>query len=345
MSAAKHPPFSGECRNCATSFVGHYCPECGQEAHIEVPSGWEFLHEFFGHYVALEGRLIRTLKTLLFAPGQLTLDYLEGRRQCHVRPLRLYLSCSVLFFLVLALTEHFNESGIHEGAAQEKAAVSSAAPAQKKLDSADAEIDRKVRAALAQAGKTSPASAPATQSLSIQINDEDDSEPSKPSAGASSAQGNTEAGINIKGDGLVTIGNWHGRIDSKQTLETFKHHIPHAIFALLPAFAAILALLYRSRRQRYGAHFLFALHLHAFAFLWLIPPLLIPEQPPQWLETLNDYWVWGLPIYLALALRRVYGGRWRPVILRILALFSLYGVAALVAVVALAIAAAMGSVR
>jgi hypothetical protein len=343
MSAAKHPPFSGECRNCATSFAGHYCPECGQEAHIEVPSGWEFLHEFFGHYVALEGRLLRTLKTLLFAPGQLTLDYLEGRRQRHVRPLRLYLSCSVLFFLVLALSEHFSESGVHEAAAPEKAAVSSAG-VQKKLDSADAEVDKKVHAALAGLRKESSASGPAAYSVTIKTGDEEDGESSKPSAGASSAPGKTGVGINIKGDGLVSIGNWHGRVDSKQAFETFKHHIPHAIFALLPAFAAILAVLYRSRRQRYGAHFLFALHFHAFAFLWLIPPLFIPKLPPQWLETLDSYWFWGVPVYLALALRRVYGGRWRPVILRILALCFFYGIAALIAVVALALAAAMGSV-
>jgi hypothetical protein len=88
------------CRNCASSASGKYCPACGQETALHPPSAGEFLHEFVGHYVALEGALWRTLKALV-RPGKLTVEYYEGRRRQYVLPLRLYLTASLVFFLAL----------------------------------------------------------------------------------------------------------------------------------------------------------------------------------------------------------------------------------------------------
>ena len=101
-----------ECPNCrfALDHVAHrmeeplrYCPRCGQETTLHPPSVAEFMHEFVGHYVALEGALWRTLRLLVFRPGQLTAAYLGGRRREFVLPLRLYLSASFLFFLAAKL--------------------------------------------------------------------------------------------------------------------------------------------------------------------------------------------------------------------------------------------------
>lgn len=62
----------------------------------------EFVHEWLGHYVAVEGALLRTLKALLFQPGLLAADFIAGRRARYVGPLRLYLTASVLSFLLLS---------------------------------------------------------------------------------------------------------------------------------------------------------------------------------------------------------------------------------------------------
>ncbi len=42
---------------------------------------------------------------------------------------------------------------------------------------------------------------------------------------------------------------------------------PYVIFLLLPVFAGIMMLTYRSRRMTYGEHVVFSLHLHAFWFI------------------------------------------------------------------------------
>ena len=92
------------CDNCGAPLSGKYCSACGQR-HFDHP-----VHDF-GHFVseALEdlthadSRLWQTLIALLFRPGFLTLEFLEGRRVRYLPPVRLYLVLSVLFFLIVAL--------------------------------------------------------------------------------------------------------------------------------------------------------------------------------------------------------------------------------------------------
>lgn len=61
------------------------------------------MQQLGGAYLSTEGALWRTLKLLLFKPGELTRRYLAGRRKHYVLPLRLYLTISVLVLLVLRI--------------------------------------------------------------------------------------------------------------------------------------------------------------------------------------------------------------------------------------------------
>jgi hypothetical protein len=94
---------STHCLNCGAAVTYHYCAVCGQETKLHVPSAGEFIHEFVGHYVALEGKLWNTLQKLLCRPGFLTAEYIAGRRVRYVQPLRVYLTFSIIFFFVLKL--------------------------------------------------------------------------------------------------------------------------------------------------------------------------------------------------------------------------------------------------
>jgi len=94
-----------DCANCGHALPvdprARYCPHCGQETALHPPTFLEFAHEFVSHYVAAEGALWRTLATLLLRPGRLTREYLAGRRRRYVLPLRLYLTASFLFFVLV----------------------------------------------------------------------------------------------------------------------------------------------------------------------------------------------------------------------------------------------------
>lgn len=94
------------CLNCGAAVDCNFCPNCGQETRLHVPSAYEFFHEFVGHYVALEGKLWKTLGMLLFRPGKLTAEYIAGRRVRYVQPLRIYLTLSILFFALLKFGPH-----------------------------------------------------------------------------------------------------------------------------------------------------------------------------------------------------------------------------------------------
>ena len=99
----QHDEETGNCHNCGAAVSYHYCALCGQETRLHVASAGEFVHEFVGHYIALEGRLWTTLHKLMCRPGLLTAEYIAGRRQRYVQPLRVYLTFSILFFFVLKL--------------------------------------------------------------------------------------------------------------------------------------------------------------------------------------------------------------------------------------------------
>jgi hypothetical protein len=89
------------CPSCLANANGHYCATCGETLRPHLPSASEFVHEFIGRYVALEGKLPRTLALLLFRPGRLTIDFLHGRRLPTIAPLRLYLTLSLIMFAMI----------------------------------------------------------------------------------------------------------------------------------------------------------------------------------------------------------------------------------------------------
>lgn len=97
------PSHTGSCHNCHAPVSETYCGQCGQKAHVHIASAHEFIHHFIGHYVAAEGKLWPTLKALLLRPGELTLEYIRGRRTRFIDPLRLLLTVSLLAFLAIKL--------------------------------------------------------------------------------------------------------------------------------------------------------------------------------------------------------------------------------------------------
>lgn len=94
------------CPNCEAPLADPpppFCPQCGQETRVRAPTLGEFLQQFGGAYLSTEGALWRTLKLLVARPGELTRQYLAGRRKHYVLPLRLYLTISVIVLLLVRL--------------------------------------------------------------------------------------------------------------------------------------------------------------------------------------------------------------------------------------------------
>ena len=94
---------SNPCLNCGTNIQLSYCPECGQPEIDSDPTFREFLHELAEEFLHWDGKLLSTFRLLVTKPGALTTEYLAGRRVRYISPLRVYLTCSLLFFFVGAV--------------------------------------------------------------------------------------------------------------------------------------------------------------------------------------------------------------------------------------------------
>lgn len=91
-----------QCLNCETALIGTHCHACGQKAHIHRTMG-AFLHDLLHGVLHFEGKIWRTLPMLLWHPGRLTREYIDGRRVRYVGPIALFLFTVFLTFALFSL--------------------------------------------------------------------------------------------------------------------------------------------------------------------------------------------------------------------------------------------------
>lgn len=102
-SHAGHPGKLTVCPNCDTPLPHqeNYCPNCGQQNHeLKLPLG-HLIYEVVENITHFDDKLWRTLKAIFTRPGQITADFLAGKRVRYVPPVRLYVFVSVIFFFLV----------------------------------------------------------------------------------------------------------------------------------------------------------------------------------------------------------------------------------------------------
>jgi hypothetical protein len=239
------------CLNCQRALGAprpRFCPACGQETNVKPPTLREFAQQFGGAYFATEGALWRTLKLLLLKPGELTRQYLAGRRKHYVLPLRLYLTISLLALLALRLGADLD---IKTDAGGSLRSVTPAEMAREMRDFNVVEAGRR-RAGLKQ-GVFFCENLP--DWLCHRLQRRLDVDPKSFAAQAA------------------------------ELPERFIERFGSAMFLMVPLFALCLKLLYLNRGMRYTEHLVFALHLHTFWFIALACTL-VPVKPVSGLAAL-----------------------------------------------------------
>lgn len=102
---------STECLNCAASFHGAFCPECGQKASTGRLQLRELPGQIADTLFNFDGRVPRTVLGLLREPGRVCRDYVEGRRVRYVEPFRYCVTILAIVILVNVSTG-FDGAGI-----------------------------------------------------------------------------------------------------------------------------------------------------------------------------------------------------------------------------------------
>ncbi len=99
------------CLNCEQpiSDKDNFCSNCGQ-VNDELPlSIKQFISEFFSGFFSFDTRFFNTFVPLLFKPGKVSKDYVEGKRRRYVNPFQLYLHVTIIFFLLQGLFSALDE--------------------------------------------------------------------------------------------------------------------------------------------------------------------------------------------------------------------------------------------
>ena len=241
------------CLNCGAELAGHYCSQCGQEDNELRVSLRRLARDFLAEQLGLESKVPTTLWRLMTKPGLLTKEYLAGRRVRSLLPLRLYISASVVYFLLLSLP--FFGRNFNPGL---------------KITGVDAAAIDSARSGMARKGIKAGDSA-----MTISV----------PGARVSSdLRRDIEKFVSRRMKRF-------GRMSTEEAVGFFKSsfikYMPNAVFMLLPVFTLILYLLYRKTGRFFAEHLIFTLHVHAFAFAVLTLSLLLPDL----LEVIAPVWI------------------------------------------------------
>ena len=124
----------GACLNCGTALVGSHCYSCGQRAHVHRTIG-AFFHDLLHGVLHFEGKTWRTLPKLAWQPGQLTREYIDGKRAKYISPIALFL------FVVFVTFALWNALGGF-GEIDEQIEAPSTEQMQTQISDLDAEIVR-----------------------------------------------------------------------------------------------------------------------------------------------------------------------------------------------------------
>lgn len=332
---------SPDCLNCGTRLRGQYCGICGQRARNRLISLWELISEAFGDLLEIDSRLWRTIIPLLVRPGRLTRDYLEGRRARYMPPFRTYLVLSLVFFVVAffdpqdelqLLFEPDAEPGAR-AVAEEKA--ENAAAKQELLDELAAgtlipegalpadEADR-IRRQIEESVTEDP------DGIRIEIGDD----------GNCDVTADDIAGAprwfkrRFTPERLKTVCNRVTEDGGKSFLDLLLDNIPVALIVLLPLMALVLKIFYPLSRRYFVEHLLFVVHYHAFFFLILTLGIIfarlanllrLPEAIAVVAIVAASLYI---PLYLYIAMRRVYGQGRILTFVKYIGLIAAYGAGA-----------------
>lgn len=94
-----------KCLNCGYPLYGNenFCPNCSQVNDERRISLKDYFSGFFSNFFSFDSKLYKTLVPLLFKPGKVSKEYVEGKRKKYANPFRLFLHITIIYFLLTGL--------------------------------------------------------------------------------------------------------------------------------------------------------------------------------------------------------------------------------------------------
>lgn len=288
----------GDCANCGTPLRGPYCHQCGQRARDRIAPLGPVLKDLLSETFNFDTRVFRTLAPLLTQPGRLTKEYIAGRRAEYVPPLRLFVFSSFVLFLLLGIVGNW-------------AINDSPSPRAAPLDTLSAPKGDTTRAV----------------GVDLESGSALDMSPAAHDSLAKLADSLRQQGtLSAQFEYAMINGSLQAASNPERFIQSAVGRLSGLSFLMLPIFALILKLLYLRTGRFYVGHLIFGLHVHAFLFILLIVVTLLSLPDSTTLETTAGLLAGiGPPLYLLMALRRVYEQGWGLTLLKWAVLLVVYG--------------------
>lgn len=280
----EHPAWATACLNCRHELHGPFCSYCGQRALPPHPTLAELTADAYQELVGWDGKVLHTLRTLLTRPGEATRTMLDGQRARYIPPFRLYLLCSVIYFVAASATvpPDISEMRVEVGVGIGR--------------------DDTVR---------TPDSDALLKALAYRL---DTLSPEEREA----AEREIARQPRIFQPLLRTIA-----VDYAGFRRRVAEIMPRALFLLIPVLAAILGMFHRRRRYADHLYFSLHFQTVVFVAL-TVPALFSYGAPFELQVTAQGVAVAWILVYAVLAQRRVYGGSWGATILKAVGTGALY---------------------
>jgi hypothetical protein len=278
------------CLNCNAQVYGRFCNVCGQENIEPKETFWNLVSHFLYDLFHYDGKVLSTLKTLIFKPGLLTHEYVRGRRASYLHPIRLYIFISAMFFLLV-----FSFSGSTNTAANEntKAEILHAKDSlQKQLNNtADTVARRQIQNQLKEEDEilriynitgmkmnaadiknedtvSLSRGVVITNNLPATISEYDSIQKKLPEK---SKDGWLMQKVNHR---IISINTKYKgrRVEFYEAIkEKFVHSLPQMMFVSVPVAAFIFSLLYMRRKKfTYVQHGVFIVHIYSAVFIFIL---------------------------------------------------------------------------
>ncbi len=321
--AAKKLVGSDKCLNCGTALKGPFCYYCGQPDRNFLRFFPVLLRDMLEDLLDLDSRFMRTIKPLLFKPGKLTRDYMEGRRFRYAPPMRLYIFSSIIFFLLAAF---LSSDAITIGQAKNSDGfvhiTADTEEEQQAIDDALENLPGNIRGQIHTAEKMAGDETGDSNEFSlgsIQFNEKPWDRETNP-VDIRWLPGWINDRIN---DEIEESPKKAEQINRNPNLIIDKVFdiLPATMFILLPAVALIFKFWFMFAKRFYIEHLIFSLHNHSFLFVSLILIMLANVAAglmraqgyegvatgAEWMAVAIGAWI---PVYLLISLRVVYQQGW-----------------------------------
>lgn len=256
----------GLCRNCGAELAGEYCHACGQSARNLRRPFFTLVKESVETLFAVDGRLAQTLPVLMLQPGRMSREYLDGRRARFIPPFRLYVFASLVFFVLLPLAMGEGVGFTSQQASMGQARQHVEQAFERGEMSAEEYQDALEGLGIIEGmmGGRLPGGSDGEEAAGAPA-------PDTGEAGQAAALP-PEALEALRRAGQSSNGNWSDFSFNQSNMNRLaaetRRWVPRIMFALLPVFAALLALVYLWRRRFfYFDHLIVSLHFHAALFL------------------------------------------------------------------------------